>query len=157
MVVTLDKQGVMRSGIVSAGSYALEDLQFSIPTEMARENEIYLRIYSVVNKLYEVVRLTSIRPYDFHHTLYTVIPGQKVRINENERVILKLIFLNKTRDAQLVSNSVECKLQIANYNFTRQIAIAQEIQLATADYFEKISAMYNELVKGETVNDSDEC
>lgn len=149
MVVTLDKKGVMRSGIVSAGSYALEDLQFSIPTEMARENEIYLRIYSVANKLYEVVRLTGIRPYDFHNTLYGVIPGQKVRINENERVILKLIFLNKTRDAQLVSNSVECKLQIANYNFTRQIAVAQEIQLATADYFEKISAMYNELVKGE--------
>lgn len=149
MVVTLDKKGIMRSGIVSAGSYALEDLQFSIPTEMARENEIYLRIYSVANKLYEVVRLTSIRPYDFHNTLYGVIPGQKVRISENERVILKLIFLNKTRDAQLVSNSVECKLQIANYNFTRQIAIAQEIQLATADYFEKISAMYDELVKGE--------
>lgn len=149
MVVTVDNKGVMRSGIISAATYDIEELQFAISTTLAKDYEVYLSLYSVANKLYDVVRLTPLRAYDSNHTLYTLIPAQTIRVGNNERVIMKLIFLNKIKDQSVVSNSAECKLQTANYKFTRQIAIAQEVQLATADYFEKISEMYNKLMKGE--------
>lgn len=149
MVVTVDNKGVMRSGIISAATYDIEGLEFAISTALAKDYEVYLSLYSVANKLYDVVRLTPLRAYDSTHTLYTLIPAQTLRVGNNERVIMKLVFLNKTKDQQVVSNSAECKLQTANYKFTRQIAIAQEIQLATADYFEKISEMYNKIMKGE--------
>ena len=149
MVVTVDNKGIMRSGIISSATYDIEEMQFAISTTFAKDYEIYLSIYSIANKLYDVVRLTPLRAYDSNHTLYTLIPAQTIRVGDNEKVIIKLIFLNKIRSQQVVSNPAECKLQTANYKFTRQIAIAQEIQLATADYFEKISTMYNKLMKGE--------
>lgn len=149
MVVTVDNKGIMRSGIISAATYDVEDLQFAISTTFVKDYEVYLSLYSVTNKLYDVVRLTPLRAYDTTHTLYTLIPAQKLRVGNNEKVIMKLIFLNKVKDQQVVSNSAECKLQTANYKFTRQIAIAQEIQLATANYFEQISKMYDEIMKGE--------
>ena len=149
MIVTVDNKGIMRSGIISVATYDIEELQFAISTTFVKDYEVYLSLYSVTNKLYDVVRLTPLRAYDATHTLYTLIPAQIIRVGNNERVIMKLIFLNKVKDQQVVSNSAECKLQTANYKFTRQIAIAQEVQLATADYFEKISEMYNKIMKGE--------
>ncbi len=98
MVVTVDNKGVMRSGIISAATYDIEGLEFAISTALAKDYEVYLSLYSVANKLYDVVRLTPLRAYDSTHTLYTLIPAQTLRVGNNERVIMKLVFLNKTKD-----------------------------------------------------------
>jgi len=110
MLVTVDNKGIMRSNMISAATYEIEDLQFAISTILAKDYEVYLSLYSIANKLYDVVRLTPLRVYDTNHTLFSLIPAQKLRVGNNERVIMKLVFLNRIKDQQVVSNSAECKL-----------------------------------------------
>lgn len=157
MLITVDNKGVLRSNLISAATYNVETLQFAISTDLAKENEIYLSIYSTSNKLYDVVHLVPTRVYDSKHDLFTIAQSQSLRVGNNERVILKLLFLNKFKNNEIISNCLECRLNVADYNFSRQISLLQEVSLTVASYYEKITSMYNQLVmKEETVNDNTE-
>ena len=102
MLITVDNKGILRSNLISAATYNVETLQFAISTDLAKENEIYLSIYSTSNKLYDVVHLVPTRVYDSKHDLFTIAQSQSLRVGNNERVILKLLFLNKFKNSTVV-------------------------------------------------------
>lgn len=151
MIITIGKQGAIMNKIV--GTQDLDVMQFSIDNSLVRANEVYLRLYSIKNKLYDIVRLRNVKPQDASHQLYAIVPEQKIRVN-NEKVIMKLIFLGRDGESCTVSSPMECVISTDNYSFTRQTAIAQEIQLSVADYYNKIYAMYQQLNKEENINDN---
>lgn len=151
MIITIGKQGAIMNKIV--GTQDLDVMQFSIDNSLVRANEVYLRLYSIKNKLYDIVRLRNVKPQDASHQLYAIVPEQKIRVN-NEKVIMKLIFLGRDGESCTVSSPIECVISTDNYSFTRQTAIAQEIQLSVADYYNKIYAMYQQLNKEENINDN---
>ena len=151
MIITIGKQGTIMNKIV--GTQDLDVMQFSIDNSLVRTNEVYLRLYSIKNKLYDIVRLRNVKPQDASHQLYAIVPEQKIRVN-NEKVIMKLIFLGRDGESCTVSSPMECVISTDNYSFTRQTAIAQEIQLSVADYYNKIYAMYQQLNKEENINDN---
>lgn len=151
MIITIGKQGAITNKLV--GTQDLDVMQFSIDNSLVRTNEVYLRLYSIKNKLYDIVRLRNVKPQDASHQLYAIVPEQKIRVN-NEKVIMKLIFLGRDGESCTVSSPMECVISTDNYSFTRQTAIAQEIQLSVADYYNKIYAMYQQLNKEENINDN---
>lgn len=151
MIITIGKQGTIMNKIV--GTQDLDVMQFSIDNSLVRTNEVYLRLYSIKNKLYDIVRLHNVKPQDASHQLYAIVSEQKIRVN-NEKVIMKLIFLGRDGESCTVSSPMECVISTDNYSFTRQTAIAQEIQLSVADYYNKIYAMYQQLNKEENINDN---
>ena len=46
-------------------------------------------------------------------------------------------------------------METDNYELTRQVAVAQDLGLAIEAYYKSIAFMYNELKKGEIVDDNE--
>lgn len=140
-------------GINNAMKINIENINWCIENSLTRDTDIYAIIQGQKTKLIDVIRLTSVKPQDKNHTAYTIVPGLKIRIN-NEPVLIKLIILDRNKFQQRITNSISFILITDQYALSRQTAIAQELGLVIQGYYETIVNMYNELKKGDTTNDS---
>ena len=131
----------------------IDNLDLCIDNSLIRDNDIFAIIKGQESKLYDIIRLVPIKPYDKSHTVYNIVPGVKLRIKE-EQVLFRLAFFNKNKFEQRMSNSVQFILLTDNYELSRQIALAQELGLLFEGYYKSIINLYNDLKKGDTSNDS---
>ena len=56
-----------------------------------------------------------------------------------------------------VSNYISFIIKTENYSLTRQVAIVQDLSLSMAAYYQAVAGMYNELKKGEVIDDHETC
>ena len=152
--IMVDAIPVLRPiGINKAMKINIENINWCIENSLTRDTEIYAMIFGQKTHLTEIVRLALIKPYDKSHAIYNIVPGLKIRIND-EPVCIKLIILDKNQYTQRISNSISFVLLTNDYSLTRQTAIAQELGLVIQGYYKAIANMYNDLKKGDTTNDS---
>ena len=101
------------------------------------------------------MRLGATRPYDKNHTVYKLIPEQKLRIN-NETVCAKLLIIKKGSSVMSPTNSLTFIIQTDNYELSRHVALTQDISLVVEVYYKEILKMYNELKKGVNIDDNED-
>ena len=143
----------MTSATNSKTKIAIDQIDWCIENSLTRDTEIYAIVQGQKNKLYDIVRLAPIKPYDKNHTIYNIVPGYSLRVNE-EQVLLKLLILSKNKFEQRITNSIAFVILTKDYALIRQTAIAQELGLVIEGYYRAIVSMYNELKKGDTSDDS---
>ena len=139
-------------GLIPTGNAPLESLNFNVINSACNNSEVYLILKGEL--FYDVLRLNPVKPFSQTHTIYRIAAGQKVRIKDGEPASLRLMFFSKDIDNFRTTDSFAIKVKTSEYNLARQIAIAQEIHNTVSQYYEEIVNMYQELKKGDIVNDN---
>ena len=153
--IMVDPKPVMRPiGITGSSQVSLEEIEWVIENSLTRNTDIYAIIQGQKSHLNEIIRLNPVAPYDKLHTTYKVYPEQRIRLND-EQVMMRLLILDHGRSAQRTTNSIAFIMETDNYELARQVAVAQDLGLAIEAYYKSIAFMYNELKKGDIVNDNE--
>ncbi len=138
-------------GLVVGGEAAIEDLNFNIDTSLTHDSEFYLILRGRDSKLHDIVRLAPAGTYSKTHTIYRIVPDQKIRLT-NELVGMRIMSLSRDGDEFHETSQLLIRLKTDQYALSRQAALAQEVHNAVKGYFEQIVTMYNEM-KGDTSDD----
>lgn len=154
-VIVDPKPSLRAIGVNGSTQVNIEQLDWCLENSLTRDTEVYLMLQGQKSKLIEIVRLVGGQPYDKTHTIYRVNTDQNFRIND-EQVLAKLIILEKGKSSMRTTNTIAFIIKTENYELIRQIAIAQELGLAVEAYYQAIAAMYNELKKGEIIDDNED-
>ena len=151
--VIVDPKPVMRAiGINGSSQVNIEEIDWCLENSLTRNTDVYAILQGQKSRLYEIVRLVAGQPYDKTHTIYRIYPEQNLRIN-NEQVLVRLMILDRGRSGQRTTNSIAFILTTEQYELARQTAIAHELGVSIEAYYKSIVNMYNELKKGDIVND----
>ena len=134
----------------------IEEIDWCVDTALTRDVEIYVIIHGQTSGLIDIVRLVPMHPYDKTHTVYRVGAGQNIRVN-NEKITAQMLILKKFTQGMTVSNYISFIIKTENYSLTRQVAIVQDLSLSMAAYYQAVAGMYNELKKGEVIDDHETC
>ena len=152
--VIVDQKPSLRAiGLNGSTQVNIEEIEWCLENSLTRNTEVYLMLQGQKSGLIEIVRLVGGQPYDKTHTIYRVNTDQNFRIND-EQVLAKLIIMEKGKSSMRSTNTIAFIIETDNYALVRQIAIAQELGLAVEAYYNAIAEMYNELKKGEIVDDN---
>lgn len=154
--VMCNSQGQIRPlGFNSKNTVSIENIDWCIDDVISKDSEIYLVLQGLTSKLTEIMRLAATRPYDSHHTVYKVIPEQKLRLN-NESVSARLLIIKKGSSVMSPTNSLTFIIETDNYELSRHVALTQDISLVIETYYKAILEMYNELKKGVNIDDNED-
>ncbi len=152
--VFVDPKPSLRAiGINVSSKINIEDIDWCLDNSLVKNIEVYLILQGQNSKLTEIVRLVGGQPYDKTHTIFRINTDQNFRIND-EPVYAKLIILEKGKSSMKSTNTITFIIKTDNYALVHQIAIASELGLAVEKYFQAIAEMYNELKKGEIIDDN---
>lgn len=152
-VIVDPKPSLRAIGLNGSAQVNIETIDWCLENSLTRDTEVYLMLQGQKSKLIEIVRLVGGQPYDKTHTIYRINTDQNFRIND-EQVLAKLIILEKGKSSMKSTNTIAFIIKTENYALVRQIAIASELGAAVEAYYTAIAAMYNDLKKGEIVDDN---
>lgn len=131
-------------GVAPGGNLSIDELNFNVENSITKGNQLYVILRGQKSNLSDILRLTVVRPYSKTHTTYHIVPGQKIRL-EDEKVQMRILCLSDDCEVFLTTTPFVCTLKTEQYALTRQTALAQEIHLAVKSYYEQIVKMYNEI------------
>lgn len=153
--IMVDPKPIMRPLSINSSSHIdIEDIEWLMENSLTRNTDIYAIMYGQESHLYEIIHLNPIQPYDKLHTIYKVYPECHIRLN-NERILMHLLILDRSKSAQRTTNSIAFILKTDKYELARQTALAHELGIAIESYYKSIANMFNELKKGEIVDDNE--
>ena len=155
-IVFVDPKPSLRAiGINVSSKVNIEEINWCLENSLVKNTEVYLVLQGQKSQLTEIVRLVGGQPYDKTHTIYRVNTDQNFRIND-EPVTAKLLIIEKGKSSMRSTNTIAFIIKTENYALVRQVAIASELGVVVEKYFEAIAKMYNELKKGEIIDDNED-
>lgn len=131
-------------GVAPGGNLSIDELNFNVENSITKGNQLYLVLRGQKSNLSDIMRLSAVRPYSKTHTTYHIVPGQKIRI-EDEKTQMRIMTLSEDCEVLMTTTPFVCTLKTEQYALTRQAALAQEVHLAVKSYYEQIVKMYNEI------------
>lgn len=153
--IMVDPKPIMRPLNINSNSHLdIQDIDWLMENSLTRNTDIYAIMQGQDSHLHDIIHLNPVQPYDKLHTIYKVYPECRIRLN-NERVIMHLLILDRNKSVQRTTNSIAFILETDKYELARQTALARELGIAIEAYYKSIANMFNELKKGEIVDDNE--
>lgn len=156
-IIMVDSKPQLRPISINAHTEVnIDEIDWCVNIALTRDAEVYAILQGQKSKLTDIVRLAPMQPYDKNHIVYRIIPNTNLRVND-ELVYARLLILKKGQSGLTTTNSIAFVIETDNYALARQVAVAQDLGLAVETYYKAIVEMYNELKKGEIVDDNESC
>lgn len=146
-------------GVSLTADYSFEDLHFNIPQQCVPEGTsvfLIMRQQSGARDVIELTRSGSIKA-SYNYMIYSAPVTQAVKIKSGPAMIA--LMLLDANDVAIVTEYLGINLDILKYQFTHQIALLRNTNIAVTEHYEKIVQLLMNLIeKGETNYDSkDDC
>ena len=134
--IIMSENGSLRAPNFNANTkYDIAEINFYIQNSLAKDSQCFLIIKNKQGVL-EIIELIQAGSQN-GNTLYKLPLNQKIRIH-NDTVKISYIIFNNNSNNYILSSSIEMNIIVEKYELARQVYIAHQINIDTANLYAKM-------------------